>query len=402
MRSTVVLTGGGSGGHVMPILAIARELKRQRPDIRLVYVGQTGDQFVAMPRNDKHIDEVFTVRAGKFRRYHGEGLRQLLDLQTILLNIRDVFYVAIGLWQSWRLMKRVRPDVIFSRGGFVSVPVSIGGHLRRIPYITHDSDPVPSLANRLIAPWAAMHAVALQKDIYPYPADKTVTTGVPIDEHFIPVTDKVRRQYRRGINIPESAQMLFVIGGGLGSRLVNHAVAESVPHLLKEFPKLYVVHVTGQANEAEMEFLYDEKLSEAEQGRVQARGFIDKVYEYSGAADIIVCRAGATNLAEFAAQGKACVVIPSTFLTGAHQVKNAEHLAEEDAVIVVDEGQLADDANKLAKQLSSLLHNPDRQEALSKNLASFAQPEAAHDLATMITSFVRPKNRERQRRRASA
>ncbi|HVV66561.1 MAG TPA: UDP-N-acetylglucosamine--N-acetylmuramyl-(pentapeptide) pyrophosphoryl-undecaprenol N-acetylglucosamine transferase [Candidatus Saccharimonadales bacterium] len=406
MRPVIVLTGGGSGGHVMPILAVARELKRRRPDARLIYVGQTGDRFVEIPRNDKHIDEVFTVRAGKFRRYHGEGWKQLLDFQTVFLNIRDIFYVAIGLWQSWRLMKRINPDVIFSRGGFVSVPVSLGGHFRHVPYITHDSDPVPSLANRLIAPWAARHAVSLPKETYPYPPEKTVTTGVPIDEHFVPVTDTLRKQYRREIDIPESAQLLFVIGGGLGSQLVNHAIAENLPHLLKEFPRLRVVHVTGAANEAEMEFWYDENLSEAEQGRVQVRGFLDKVYEYSGAADIIVCRAGATNLAEFAAQGKACVVIPSTFLTGGHQLKNAEYLAEQDAVLVIDESQLAADANKLAKQLSALLHDAPRQKELGANLRAFARPEAAESLAALILECIRPRPRpqvrNRQRRRPAA
>src|SRR5665213_182798 len=107
MSKTIVLTGGGSGGHITPILAVAAELKRLRPGIRLVYIGQRGDALGDIPAKDENIDEVFTVRAGKFRRYHGEGLRQVLDISTMFKNIRDAFYVLVGLWQSWRFMGRI-------------------------------------------------------------------------------------------------------------------------------------------------------------------------------------------------------------------------------------------------------------------------------------------------------
>lgn len=384
----IVLTGGGSGGHVTPIMAIAAELKRRQPNVRLVYVGQTGDPFAEIPAKSRLIDETYSVRAGKFRRYHGEGWRQLLDIPTMLKNIRDVFYVLIGLWQSWRLMKRLRPDIIFSRGGFVSVPVALGGRLSGVPYITHDSDPVPSLANRIIARWAVVHAVALPKDIYPYPANKTVTTGIPLAADFVPVTAALKKQYRKAVKVPESAQLLFIIGGGLGSQLINRAAADILPHLLGEFPKLYVVQVAGQANLAEMATLYEERLSEAEQGRLQLLGFTDEVYRYSGAADIIICRAGATNLAEFALQGKACVVVPSTFLTGGHQLKNAEYMAKRGAAVVMDETELSADANRLAKQLSELLRNPARQKQLGEHLAAFAKPHATEELADLILKQV--------------
>ncbi|HET7059816.1 MAG TPA: UDP-N-acetylglucosamine--N-acetylmuramyl-(pentapeptide) pyrophosphoryl-undecaprenol N-acetylglucosamine transferase [Candidatus Saccharimonadales bacterium] len=380
----IVLTGGGSGGHITPLLAVAAELKRRQPAARLIYVGQTGDPFAEIPAKSSLIDEAYTVRAGKFRRYHGEGWRQLLDIPTLFKNVRDFFYVLTGLWQSRRLMKQLQPDIVFSRGGFVSVPVCLGGRLCGVPYITHDSDPVPSLANRIIARWASVHAVALPKDIYPYPANKTVTTGIPLSDDFVPVTAGLRKQYRQAVKVPDSAQLLFIIGGGQGSQLINRAAGDILPHLLGEFPKLYVVQVAGQANLAEMTALYEERLSEAEQGRLQLLGFTDEVYRYSGAADIVLCRAGATNLAEFAVQGKACVVVPSAFLTGGHQLKNAEYLAERGAALVLDEKELSADANRLAKQLSELLRDPARREQLGRNLAAFAKPGAAKELANLI------------------
>lgn len=397
MKATIVVTGGGSGGHITPILAVAAELKRRQPQIRIIYIGQTGDSLSDIPAEDPHIDQVYTVRAGKFRRYHGEGLRQLLDIGTTLKNIRDSLYVLVGIFQSWRLLKHIQPDIVFSRGGFVSVPVALGAALRRIPYITHDSDPIPSLANRIIAPWARLHAVALPAELYPYPPIKTVTTGIPLNQAFVPVTDAVKKRYRRELKIPETTPMLFIIGGGLGSQRVNQAVAEALPHLLRDFKSLRVVHVVGRANQAAMREQYDRELLLEDQERVEVLGFIPDVYRYSGAADIIVTRAGATNLAEFALQGKACVIIPSPFLTGGHQLKNAEYMAGQGAAMVINESDLAEDPNRLAKQLAQLLHEPQERAHLGRTLAAFAHPDAAKKLADVILEQIPPTTKRKHK-----
>jgi UDP-N-acetylglucosamine--N-acetylmuramyl-(pentapeptide) pyrophosphoryl-undecaprenol N-acetylglucosamine transferase len=381
---TIVLTGAGSGGHITPVLAVAAEIKRLRPGARLVYIGQRGDKLGDIPAGDPAIDEVFTVRAGKFRRYHGEGWKQLLDVVTWFKNIRDVGYVVVGLYQSWRFLRRLRPDVIFIKGGFVGVPVGLAAAWLRIPYITHDSDALPGLANRIISRWADRHAVALPPETYKYPADKTVMTGIPLQADFKPMTPKLKQTYRTKLKLPAKAKVLFIIGGGLGAQRVNQAVASAVPHLLREFADLYVVHAAGRANETDLETLYSEKLSPAEQGRLQVRGFITDVYLYSGAADVIVTRAGATNLAEFALQGKACVVVPNPVLTGGHQLANARYLAEQQAAVVIDEAELTADPNRLARQVSGLLNDPGHCRQLSAQLAKFAKPQATAELARLI------------------
>ena len=216
----IVLTGGGSGGHITPIMAVADEIKRLRPEAKLIYIGQTGDSLGDIPAQHPSIDEVYTVRAGKFRRYHGEGLKQLLDLPTLFKNIRDVFYVLIGIFQSLRLLNKIKPSVVFVKGGFVGVPVGLSAAIMRIPYITHDSDSVPGLANRIIAPWARLHAVALPKEIYAYPAAKTVTTGIPLQINFEPVTDQIKQRYRENIKLPTDALELFIIGKGLSHHFI--------------------------------------------------------------------------------------------------------------------------------------------------------------------------------------
>lgn len=388
MSRPIVLTGGGSGGHITPLLAVAAELKRRQPDTTIIYIGQKHDNLGDIPASNPHIDEVYSVRAGKLRRYHGEGLRQLLDLPTVFKNARDALYVLAGIWQSRRLLKKLQPAVIFVKGGFVGVPVGLAAAQLHIPYITHDSDSVPGLANRLIARWAAVHAVAMPKETYAYPQDKTVTTGIPLRAEFIPVTEALQAEYRQMINIPQTAKLLFIIGGGLGSQAVNRAVGQAVPHLLRELPDLHIVHGVGRSNETEMSKYYNEQLSDQEKGRVQVRGYLADVYKYSGGADLIITRAGATNLAEFAVQGKACIVIPAAFLTGGHQVKNAEYLADQSAVTVLRQDELEADPNRLAKQVSELLGNSAARTQMAKKLGSFAHPHATKELADQIIAQV--------------
>lgn len=386
---TILLTGAGSGGHITPILAVAAEIKRQQPKARLVYVGQKGDKLGDIPAGDPNIDAVYNVRAGKFRRYHGEGLRQLLDLKTLFLNFRDAFYVLIGLFQSWRLLRELRPDVIFIKGGFVGVPVGLAAAQLKLPYITHDSDALPGLANRIIARWAAAHAVALPPEAYDYPAGKTVMTGIPLQAEFEPLTPKLMAQYRHQLDLPAKAKVLFIIGGGLGSRNVNRAVAEAVPHLLREFPDLYVIHGAGRANEVGLKTQYEQSLTEVERERLEVFGYTKEVYKYSGAADIVITRAGATNLAEFALQGKACLVIPSPFLTGGHQLKNADYLAEKGAAVVLDEADLTADPHRLSKQVSELLRDDAGRQQLGRQLGRFAKPDATRELADLILDNAR-------------
>ncbi|MHB1865075.1 MAG: UDP-N-acetylglucosamine--N-acetylmuramyl-(pentapeptide) pyrophosphoryl-undecaprenol N-acetylglucosamine transferase [Candidatus Saccharimonadales bacterium] len=381
---TIVLTGGGSGGHITPLLVVASELKRQQSDSRLVYIGQKGDRFVQMAASDPNIDEVFTVRAGKFRRYNSEGLKQLLDVVTILKNIRDVAYILIGLVQSYFIIKKLKPDIVFSRGGYVSVPVCIGAMMRGVRYITHDSDPIPSLTNKIIGRWANLHLVAQAKSLYPYPESKTITTGVPVNRSFVRVTAKVRQEYRQKLNIKSTEKLVFIIGGGLGARSLNEAVAEILPNILSEFNDLRVVHVVGHKNEDAAIKTYDGILDNPQRQRVKILAFTNEVYMYSGAADLVVTRAGATNLAEFELQGVACIVIPSTYLTGGHQLKNAKILEEKHAVKVITDKELELNPHILAKEISWLLNNPNECQMLAKELSKLAHPRADEEIARII------------------
>jgi UDP-N-acetylglucosamine--N-acetylmuramyl-(pentapeptide) pyrophosphoryl-undecaprenol N-acetylglucosamine transferase len=385
----VVVTGGGSGGHITPILAVAHELKQLDTSIEIIYIGQTGDSLGDIPAEDKNIDRVYTVRAGKFRRYHGEGIKQLFDIGTLYKNLRDAMYVLAGLWQSFRLLGKVRPDVVFIKGGFVGVPVGLAAALRRIPYITHDSDALPGLANRIVSPWARLHAVALPKEVYTYPEARTVTVGVPITHLFTEVTPKQLHDSRRQLKLDEAGRVLLVTGGGLGAQRMNDAVQTCVPELLERYPDLWIVHIAGRQLEAAVRQYYKQELPPGLQHRVAVKGFITNLYQYSAAADVIVTRAGGTAVAEFAAQAKPIVVVPNPILAGGHQLQNAKVLADRKAVKLVSEANLRDDHHALMPALTDLLDNPGKAAVLGKKLSTLAQPDAAHKLAVLLLEVAK-------------
>ncbi len=381
---TIVLTGGGSGGHITPVLAVARALKRQRPTCRLVYVAEKSDKLGDLVTPGGDIAEVKLISGGKWRRYHGEGWRQLFDLPTLAKNVRDFFRVLRGTFQSWWLLGKLRPAGVFIKGAYVGVPVGWAARWRNIPYVTLDLDALPSLANRLIAKHAAAHAVALPKEIYPYPADKTFYVGVPIAETFSLVTPAQQAAWRSELGLASYEQIIFAMGGGLGAERLNMMLAEQVPALLKQYPHAALVHVVGRAHEAKMTDYYEAALDNRQRGQVLVKGFVDDVYRYSGAADLVISRAGATSLAECAAQGKACIIIPNPILTGGHQLKNAEQLAAHGAIKVVPETDSKEGSGGLLTAMTELLATPTRRAQLGATLHSFAQPDAAGKLATLL------------------
>jgi UDP-N-acetylglucosamine--N-acetylmuramyl-(pentapeptide) pyrophosphoryl-undecaprenol N-acetylglucosamine transferase len=376
----ILLVGGGSGGHVSPLLAVADELKQIDPKNRLVYVGEKNGKFFRLAQEHKNIDYTHSVRAGKFRRYHGESFfSKLLDFKTIFLNIRDVFYTFIGVFQSLLMIGKYKPDVAFIKGGFVAVPVGLACRMRRVKFVTHDSDTVPGLANRIVGRWAKMHAVGMPEKFYNYPKNKVIYTGIPVSNLYKPIDRKLKEQYRAQLNIPRKAKVVCVTGGSLGAVRLNNLCANVLERMLLADEHLYVIHQTGDSAQD----LY-QGLDAEHRKRLFLESFIDDLHVYTGSADIVITRAGATTIASLALQQLPLIIVPNPQLTGGHQTKNAAHLEHSRSAVILSEESLRVNPNHLLSSIEKILDDKNLRKDLKQNLSLLAKSDASRSLAQLI------------------
>ena len=337
-----------------------------------------GDQAEAIMKNGGLDVSVKRIRAGKLRRYHTVSVwRQLADLPTLGKNVRDLFVTGVGFFQSMWLLFRFKPDVVFTKGGFVCVPLGLAAKLLRIPLVIHDSDAHPGLANRILSRWATTIATGSPVEHYPYPREKTHYVGIPVDPVFTPFSQTKQRELKAALGFHDLSKPLIVVtGGGLGARTINRAVVTIAPQIVE---RATIYHITGTAT-------FDEVMSHApELIDYQIVPFISTgMAPVLGAADIVVSRVGATTMQELAALAKAVVMVPNPYLTGGHQLKNANVYEEANAAVTVDERELEKNPQVLRQALEKLLGNADRRKELGEALHVFARPDAAIDMAALI------------------
>ncbi|MFO0920282.1 MAG: UDP-N-acetylglucosamine--N-acetylmuramyl-(pentapeptide) pyrophosphoryl-undecaprenol N-acetylglucosamine transferase [Candidatus Saccharimonadales bacterium] len=374
----IILTGGGTGGHITPLLAVAHELKRSEPTCHIVYIGERNGKYFDMLDSNEDIDEYRSVFAGKIRRYHGESwITRILDLKTNLLNLRDVLFTIIGMFQAVFMIKDLNPDVIFLKGGFVGVPIGLAGALWRKRLVTHDSDAIPGLANRVVSRWVGTHAVAMDPETYSYPKDKTTKVGVLVGPNYQFVGRDLKRAYREELGLALDSQVLMITGGSNGSAKINKEIADYCEEFLNKLPNLVIVHQTGRGKLG----VYGGYSHQ----RLRTFGLLKDMYKWSGAADLIVTRAGANTIAEFGVQSKTCIVVPNPLLTGGHQLKNADVLQKNNAAIVVDELSFGQRPSVLWQNIEELLEKShEKSNQLSKNLHALTTKDAAHRLAKLL------------------
>jgi UDP-N-acetylglucosamine--N-acetylmuramyl-(pentapeptide) pyrophosphoryl-undecaprenol N-acetylglucosamine transferase len=376
----MVFVGGGSGGHITPLVAVADAAKAVDAKASIVHIGHKGDHFNDITREAKSIDEVYEIHAGKFRRYHTETLiKKLLDVKTNALNIRDFFRFMRGAYQAWRLLGKLQPKVIFMKGGYVCAGVGMAAKVRKIPYVTHDSDAMVSLAHRIIADDATKHLTALPAHYYPqYDQAKTEQVGVPVSASFKRVGAAERQAAKKKLGLPEKSLFILVTGGGLGGQIINRAVLRQAEALLKA-PTTYMTLVSGKKNYTSVLADYD-ALSEHIKERLIIEPFTREMHTLSAAADLIVTRAGMTAITEFGLQAKACLVVPNPLLAGGHQLKNAAALSDVDAVEVISEK----DIDVLVERVNALLSNNERRRVLGDSLHEHTIPNAAEKIVTQL------------------
>lgn len=327
-----------------------------------------------------------TVQAGKLRRYYGVPLwKQLLDIPTVLLNIRDSFLIGIGLVQSFLLLGKFKPAVVFGKGGFVCLPVGIATHWRKIPLVIHDSDAHPGLTNRVLAKWATAIATGTPLENYNYDRTRSKYVGVPVATQFQPPTPEEQAALKKKYVSDPTHRLVTMVGGGLGAGSLNKAMLAIAPTLVKEGVEVIMVTGTlhGDAVTAELQQVLKDP---ADQRMYHVEPFVDaeKMADILAAADAVVSRGGATAMAELSALGKATVLVPSPHLTGGQQLKNAKAFEEAGAVVLVEDTKLQKNSTILEHALLWILKNPATQKTLQTHILTFAKPQAAKEVAEMI------------------
>lgn len=374
----ILAVGGGSGGHVTPVVAVLRELRHDKPDIEVRFWC---DKHYS-PQAKSIIDEydpsihVQTVTAGKFRRYHHLSKLQHFTIPSVVFpNIRDFFLVIFGVIQSiWRMLFW-RPDVVFANGGYVCLPVGWAAWLLRIPLVIHDADAVPGLTNRLLAPLASRIGTGLALEHFHYPKAKARYVGIAIDPAYQKVTNARRKELKRKLGFDDDRPLTVFTGGGQGSRQINTAVAYHLNELL-EFTNVLLLSGAGHYDEVRA-------LTSQDDPRFILKDFIPGLPEVFGAADIVVSRAGATALLELAAMAMPTIVVPSKRLIW--QVEHAKHYAYKNAVVSLDEDKFEDPSDRtLVDSIKHVLSDFLYRKKLTTNFHKMARPDAAKDMAEII------------------
>lgn len=324
----IVLTGGGTAGHVTPNIAMIPRLKELGYTIS--YIGS----YEGIEK--KLIEELgipyYGIASGKLRRY--------FDVK----NFTDPFKVMKGFFEAKKLMKQLKPDVVFSKGGFVTVPVVVAAGRKKIPTFIHESDMTPGLANKLAIPFATKVCCNFPETISHLPAEKAVLTGTPIRQELLSGSPEKALEFT---GLSSEKPVIMIIGGSLGAAAVNDAVRSILPELLKDFQ---VIHLCGKGK-------LDENLK-GTKGYVQYEYIKDELADLFALADIVISRAGANAICELSALKKPNLLIPlSARASRGDQILNARSFEHLGYSKVLEEEELTDQS--LLNAVRDLYQNRD-------------------------------------------
>ncbi|MFZ1360865.1 MAG: UDP-N-acetylglucosamine--N-acetylmuramyl-(pentapeptide) pyrophosphoryl-undecaprenol N-acetylglucosamine transferase [Candidatus Saccharimonadales bacterium] len=384
-KQRILAVGGGSGGHITPIVAVLHELQRSNEavDVRLWCDRSFYAQAKNIMAQFDPLIRIDTIIAGKLRRYHHITFLQHVTIPSVLWpNIRDIFLVVCGVVQSIVKLIVWRPDVVFAKGGYVCLPVGWAARLLRIPLVIHDSDAHPGLTNRLLARSATCIATGAPLEYYSYPAAKSQYIGIPVADTFYPRSDAERHSLKKTLCSDADRPLVVVTGGGLGARVLNDEIMEHIDELLAV---ANVILISGRDQ-------YDELQSESpvDDARFQLHAFVSQgMADMLAAADVVVSRAGATTLLELAALAKPTILVPNGRLTGGHQLKNAKVYSDSDAAVIVNDESFGATSSELTTKIIGLVQDTHRQQVLAANIHSFARPQAAVDMAAIIQKAIK-------------
>jgi UDP-N-acetylglucosamine--N-acetylmuramyl-(pentapeptide) pyrophosphoryl-undecaprenol N-acetylglucosamine transferase len=352
----VIIAGGGTGGHVIPALAIAHQLQKQFA-AEILFIGTA-----------RGIETRLVPQAGFPLELIKVGALKNVSLAT---RAKTMFDLPRALWSAGRIVSDFNPDVVIGVGGYASGPAMFAAIRRRISTLAFEPNVVPGFANRLVARFVSAAAVHFEETCEYFPHCKV--TGVPVREAFFQIPPKAL----------DAQPTLLVFGGSQGARAINQAMIESLPGLQAKIPSLRIVHQTGQRD-------YDHVLAAYQHSGIasEVHNFIDDMPSTFASADLLVCRSGASTVGEITAAGKPAIFVPFPRAADDHQNVNARALERVGAAVVVEESNLG--AAYLVEIIVALFNDPGRLRAMSVAARSLAHPKAVEEIAEMVKRLSEP------------
>lgn len=355
-----ILSGGGTGGHIYPAIAIANELKLRFPDAEFLFVGaQDKMEMQKVPQAGYPIKGLWIA-----------GLQRKLTLQNALFP----FKLMDSLWKSRKIIKAFKPDVVIGTGGFASGPLLQMANLMHIPTVIQEQNSFPGITNKLLSKKANTICVAYENLERFFPKEKMILTGNPVRQDLIAIDSK-RDEAIAYFNLDPNKKTLLVLGGSLGARRINQLIE-------KELDKIAVqnVQVIWQCGK-----LYFEDYKKYNTANVQVLAFVERMDLAYAAADIIVSRAGASSVSELCIVGKPVIFIPSPNVAEDHQTKNAKAIVDKKGALLLKESELD---SEFSLVFEALLKDTGKQMQLSENIKQLAMPDATKVIADEIVKLI--------------
>jgi UDP-N-acetylglucosamine--N-acetylmuramyl-(pentapeptide) pyrophosphoryl-undecaprenol N-acetylglucosamine transferase len=356
-----ILSGGGTGGHIYPAIAIANELKSRFPDAKFLFVGaQDKMEMQKVPQAGYPIKGLWIA-----------GLQRRLTFDNALFPIK----LLSSLLKSRQIIKQFQPDVVIGTGGFASGPLLQMANSAGIPTVIQEQNSFPGITNKLLSKKANAICVAYENLERFFPKEKMVLTGNPVRQDLMTIEGK-RAEGVAHFNLDPNKKTILVLGGSLGARRVNQLIEKEL-----EFFETQNVQLLWQCGK-----LYFEEYQKYQSKDVQVMAFIERMDLVYAAADIVISRAGASSVSELCIVGKPVVFIPSPNVAEDHQTKNAKSIADKNGAILIRESELD---STFESTFSDLIGNENKQHELSQNIKSLALPNATKAIVEEIIKLIK-------------
>ncbi len=356
-----IISGGGTGGHIYPAIAIANELKSRFPKAEFLFVGaQDKMEMQKVPQAGYAIKGLWIA-----------GLQRKLTLQNLLFPVK----LISSLWKSRAIINSFKPDVVIGTGGFASGPLLQMANSLNIPTLIQEQNSYPGITNKLLSKKANKICVAYENLDRFFPNDKMILTGNPVRQDLISIDSK-RAEAIKYFNLDPAKKTLLILGGSLGARRVNQLIEKELDFFASQ--NVQIIWQCGK--------FYLDEYKKYDSNKVQVLAFIDRMDLVYAAADFVISRAGASSVSELSIVGKPVLFIPSPNVAEDHQTKNAKSIVDKKGALMIKESELDENFSSV---FSDLITNENLQKQLSENIKKLAKVNATNDIVDEIVKLIK-------------